>query len=103
MGHFDHRALIHQTVHGQPIAGGAVARLPAWVKRAYAEHSAFASLMSWPIGELPENLAADLRATGVRYLVVNRDALVGDVGVLLRHRGLRLLITDGARELYAVD
>jgi hypothetical protein len=103
MGHFDHRALIHQTVHGQPIAGGAVARLPAWVKRAYAEHPAFASLMSWPIEELPENLAADLRATGVRYLLVNRDALVGDVGVLLRQRGLRLLITDGARELYAVD
>ena len=103
VGHFDHRALIHQTVHGQPIAGGAVARLPERVKRAYAEHPAFASLMSWPVGDLPENLAADLRATGVNYVVVNRDAMIGDVGALLRQRGLRLLMTDGARELYAVD
>ena len=103
IGRFDHRALVHQTAHQQPSAGGAVARLPTKVKHEYAEQPTFAALMSWPIGELPENLASDLRTMGVRYVVVNTDVMTGDVGLVLRKRKLRLLMTDGARELYAVD
>jgi hypothetical protein len=101
-GQFDHRALVHQTVHGRPIAGGAAARLPAAVRTAYATHPSFAALMSWP-GELPQNLAIDLRASGVAYVVVNTDVVGPGIGDVLKERGLRLLITDGARELYAVE
>jgi hypothetical protein len=58
--------------------------------------------MSWP-GELPQNLAIDLRASGVAYVVVNTDVVGPGIGDVLKERGLRLLITDGARELYAVE
>jgi len=103
IGRFDHRALIHQTLHSQPIAGGAVARLASSVKHAFTTNPAFVALMGSPLGELPDNLATDLRKAGVRYVVVNRDAMTGDAGASLKERGLRLLVTDGARELYAVD
>ena len=102
-GQFDHRAFVHQFVHGQPIAGGAVARLPMAVRHAYVTNPSFASLMSWPSRELPQNLAIDLRTSGVGYVVVNTDVAGPGIGNVLKERGLRLLMTDGARDLYAVE
>jgi hypothetical protein len=63
----------------------------------------FAALMSWPTRELPQSLALDLRAVGIRYVVVNTDEVGTAMGQVLKKRGLRLLMTDGARELYAVE
>ena len=102
-GRFDHRALIHQTAHGQPIAGGAVARLPSAIRESYLRTPPFVALMSWPLGELPADLAIDLKRLGIRYVVVNTDEMERKSVRLLKERGLRLLMTDGARELYGVD
>ena len=102
-GRFDHRALIHQPVHGQPIAGGAVARLPSAIRESYLRTPPFVALMSWPTGKLPADLAIDLKRLGIRYVVVNTDEMDEEIGSVLKERGLRLLMTDGARELYGVD
>jgi hypothetical protein len=48
-------------------------------------------------------MAIDLKRLGIRYVVVNTDEMDEEIGSVLKERGLRLLMTDGARELYGVD
>jgi hypothetical protein len=107
-GRFDFRAMEHQIAHGRPIVGGAISRITPRITRAYGEWSAVAALMdasSDPspdqLAALPTTLGSDLAQRGVRYVVVNTDAVAISRGTLVR-RGLRFVEADGSRELYRV-
>src|SRR4030095_7652335 len=81
-GRFDFRAMEHQIAHGKPIVGGAISRITPRITRAYREWSAVAALMdasSDPspdrLAALPTTLGSDLARRGVRYVVVDTDAI----------------------------
>jgi hypothetical protein len=108
-GRFDFRAMEHQIAHGKPIVGGAISRITPRITRAYREWSAVAALMdasSDPspdrLAALPTTLGSDLARRGVRYVVVDTDAIAISRGTLVR-LGLRFVEADGSRELYRVD
>jgi hypothetical protein len=83
-GAFDDRVLFHQTIHGRPLVGGFVARLPPRVVRAYEDDPLLAGLLqlSGPhdaattTRSLPNRqLAADrLIQSGVAFVVLDRDS-----------------------------
>jgi hypothetical protein len=109
-GRFDHRALVFQMSHGQPIAGGFVARLSPRVRRAYEQSSTFVSMLRLsadgrPAGDWsgPVGLAAGLRALGITHVVVNTDGFDKPPGHALEAAGLRRVLTAGPRELYTTS
>jgi hypothetical protein len=107
-GRFDQRALVHQILHEQPLVGGAVSRVSPRVTAAYRNTPALAALFELSAGTiaadaLPSDLGSALRAAGLLYVVVNADALGGAVRQPFERRGLRLVASDGPRELYSVE
>lgn len=106
-GAFDHRALVRQIGHEQPLVGGFVARLSPRTREAYVSSSFLSALMAVSAGtraSLPADAGAQAAALGIRYLVVNRDAVPhgaalsrGDV----ERAGFRFVASAGDRELYA--
>ena len=73
-GKLDHMALFYQTIHGQPMVGGFVARLSRRIKTGYESDPVFRSLLDLSEGRPPEAGSASCRdslACAVRYLVIN--------------------------------
>ena len=103
IGHFDHRALVHQIAHERPIAGGFLARLPARIRDAQKNGQALGSLLRISVqgGDVPVDLAAQLLELGITHVVVNTDRMPTDVRELFAARGMRLVMVEGKRELYA--
>jgi hypothetical protein len=106
-GRFDQRALVHQTLHGQPLVGGAVSRVPPRVIAGYRNTPAIAALFELSAGTiaadaLPSNLGASLAASGIRHVVVNTGEVPEALREPFRRRGLLFVVADGPRELYAV-
>lgn len=105
IGRFDHRALVFQTAHGQPIAGGFVARLSPRTRQTYESSPALRSLMDLSRADradLPPETAADLLALGIAQIVVNTDAMPPSTRAALEAVGFRLVMVEGTRELYVV-
>lgn len=108
-GAFDHRALMHQMVHGRPLAGGFVARLSPSVVRQYDESPVLSRLLEISApgpGDVHPVIpaAATSRDLGFSYLVVNRD-LVGEDRLPraeITAAGWEIQRTDGPRELFTV-
>lgn len=82
IGYFEHRALFDQSIHGKPLVGGFVARLPSRVVRQYEEAHVLWSLIRLSSGEtLSEDerardraIAGDfLRQSNIRYFVLDRE------------------------------
>ena len=79
MGLFEHDALYGQTIHGRPIAGGSIARLPPRVWSWYQEHEPYRTLLvlskpgtaSAPPPDCEATMAG-LRAATVRFVVLYR-------------------------------
>jgi hypothetical protein len=105
-GRFDHRALVHQTAHARPLAGGFVARLSPRVREGYLRSPFLRGLLS--VSEaggstMPDGASA--AALGVRHLVVNRDAVPAESGLAreaLASAGYEFVVSDGARDVYVV-
>jgi hypothetical protein len=111
-GRFDARTLWYQTIHERPMTGGFVARLPPGLVAAYGAAPVLGSLLrlssGQPLGgELmppPAQAAAALRTQNIGFVVINRDTSPPDLLEYIRRAlPLRLLATDGGRDLYVVQ
>jgi hypothetical protein len=111
-GRFDSRILLYQTIHGRPITGGFVARLPPRIPAAYEADAVLGPLLRLSSGsplshEQPvsrDQAAEALRRDQIRYVVINRATSPSDLLAFV-HRSLplRLLASDRDRDLYVVD
>ena len=106
-GRFDQRALVHQTLHGRPLVGGAVSRVPPRVVAGYRKLPAIAALFDFSAGAitvdaLPSDLGPALAASGILHVVVDTDELRVAVREAFAGRGLRFVLADGTRESYEV-
>jgi hypothetical protein len=113
-GTFDERVLFYQTIHGRPLVGGFVARLPTNVAAAYEADPLIADLLrlssagaGTDVDREPPSadvVAASLRANGIRWIVVDRERassrLLKYVEELLP---LTSVAQDGERWLYFVN
>jgi hypothetical protein len=113
-GTFDERVLFYQTIHGRPLVGGFVARLPTNVVAAYEADPLIADLLrlssagaAADVDREPPSadvVAASLRANGIRWIVVNRERASSR---LLKYVEEVLPLTsiaqDGERWLYFVN
>lgn len=113
-GLLDHRVFHYQTIHGRPIAGGFIARLPLSVRSAYENDPLFHALLDLsepatdrevPAAPLPDRIqaAARLRENGIAFLVLNRrlasERLIRYVEDVLP---LARIAEDESRTLYVV-
>ena len=104
-GRFDHRALVFQMTHHQPIAGGFVARLSPRTRQFYESSPALRSLIDLSradSADLQPEIAADLLALGITQIVVNTDAMPPSIRATLEAAGFRLVMVEGTRELYLI-
>ena len=110
IGRFDSRVLLYQTIHGRPITGGFVARLPPRLVDAYTHDAVLGPLLrlsgGTPLGdERPPAAAAAaeaLLAANIHYLVLNRATSPADLIAYVRTLPLRLLAEDDERSLYEI-
>jgi hypothetical protein len=110
-GTFDDRILFYQTLHGRPLAGGFVARLPSRVSRFYEQDPLFATLLRLsgdtdaPAVAPPDRaLAARLMEQhGVGFLVLNRRIASDELLTYVEHTlPVVPVLTDDERTLYLV-
>jgi hypothetical protein len=110
----DHRVLFYQTIHGRPIVGGFVARLPPSVLDAYRADPLISALLrlSTPTGSREatgpppdrESAAALLRRDGIRFVVLNRmTASPALIDYVVHDLPLTLIEDDGERSLYVTE
>lgn len=106
MGRFDHRALVFQTAHRQPIAGGFVARLSGRTRQTYESNTALRSLLQMSDlpqdARLPPDTGANLLGLGITHLIVNTDLMPPSTRVSLEASGFKLVLVEGTRELYLI-
>ncbi len=113
-GSFDDRVLFYQTIHGRPIVGGFVARLPAHVLARYAADPLISDLLRLssdgavvPVQTPPppaDVVDASLRANGIRWVVVDRERASPRLLTYLEEAlPLALVAQDGQRALYRVN
>jgi hypothetical protein len=111
-GAFDERALLHQTIHGHPIVGGFLARVPSSLKKKYAEMPVVRSLLAMSDGHsgvdaadaaLGRDTRADaLRQAGVRFIVLDRRRTSEALRTFVAEMPLTLLARDEERDLLAL-
>ncbi|MGH8187624.1 MAG: hypothetical protein ACREUC_13775, partial [Steroidobacteraceae bacterium] len=99
-GRFDEVALLGQTVHRKPIVGGFLARVPPAVDDLYQHNVTIDSFRRISAGQNAagpscEHALADLRAAGVRYVIVAASYSQSVKGLPL----VRLL-DEGGQALY---
>jgi hypothetical protein len=102
--------LLYQTIHGRPITGGFVARLPPRIVDVYGHHPVLGTLLRLsegkPIGAERPPAASDaadaLLAINLRYLVVNRGDCPADLLAYVKTLPLRLLAEGDGRSLYEI-
>ena len=113
-GAFDDRVLFYQTIHGRPLVGGFVARLPRAVVEAYDGDPLLAGLLRLSARDhavestqpLPDRqLAADrLREDGIAFVVLNRETASGALADYVdRVLPLARVADEGGRSLYLVS
>lgn len=110
-GALDARTLFYQSIHGNPIVGGFVARLSPAVATAYSDSRLFGPLLRLSAGERVRDQANDdpaaatlLKHYAIRYVVLNTKTASEDLRAHARSQMPTALIkayADG-RELYVV-
>ncbi len=111
-GVFDDRVLNYQMTHGHPIVGGFAARVPLSIKAGYRELPVLRSLLGLSGGRQAdprdgalsrEDVAVALQRATVAFVVLDRaSATPALTEYVERFLPLRLVVKEGARELYAV-
>jgi len=108
-GRLDMRVLHYQAIHGRPITGGFVARLPAGVLRSYSDDPLLGVLLRLSAGgpldaehTLPAARAAEImRAHGIRFVMLNRETAPPDLTRYVESAlPLRRVQDEGVRTLY---
>lgn len=107
VGRLDHRSLVYQTTHQQPLMGGFVARLSPRVRAAHMEDPVLGPLLQLsaggaPTSDLPGDAAHSL-ACACRYVVVHIEAPEAARQFVASEFVLRELATDRHETLYAVE
>ncbi|HXT69054.1 MAG TPA: hypothetical protein VN700_04845 [Vicinamibacterales bacterium] len=105
-------AMYYQTVHGRPIVGGYLSRLPQSITSAYANDPLLDGLLvlSEPSGpargrELPDARAAGerLRADGIAFVVLDRASAPSElIDYVEKVLPLTLIVNEGERSFYLV-
>ena len=101
-GSQDRRLLYHATIHGHPVMGGYLARIPPLIAHAYEAMPIVGNLLRLSSGEEPlvEAMPPNLP---FRYLVLDKDAASPDLIDYVRSNlDMDLIASSGARELHAV-
>jgi hypothetical protein len=106
-GRIDSSVLYYQTIHGKPIVGGYVSRLPPSIVREFHESLVLSTLLRLSAGESlrlpPESgmAAADaLAQLGVRYVVVNTSMASQPVREYVATMPLTRIAAGGVHEVY---
>jgi hypothetical protein len=111
IGALDPRTLYYQTLHGKPMVGGFVARLPATLLPRLERSPFLSVLLRLSAGEVvePELLDASrstanafLARFGIRYVVVNTTTASADLQQYVTSLPVVELETSGERRLYVV-
>ncbi len=113
IGRFDDRVALYQLTHGRPIAGGFLARLPPSLALAYDNTPVLRSLLSLSGGgsvdrrdqDLSrEEIAAALRSSGMRFVMLNRETAPAALTAFVESRvPVRVITREGPRDLYEVQ
>ena len=102
-GKFDHLSLYYQMIHGQPIVGGALARLSPRIRAAYETDPIIGPALALAEGTTPAPAPApctDSLACSVRYVIVNDLTAPPDlIAFAQRTFNLRVLQRDRERTL----
>ena len=104
-GKLDHMALYDQTIHGQRMVGGFVARLGPRIKNAYEADPVFRPLLDLSEGkpvEAPSAGCRDSLACAVRYVVINESATPDLVKFVNDRFEMTLVERGDHRTLYEV-
>ena len=102
-GSQERRLLYHATIHGHPVVGGFIGRMPPGVAQAYESMPVVGNLLRLSGGEEPivDDQAA---ALPFRYLVFDTATASIDLRDYVRSTlDMDLLVSEGGRELYAVQ
>jgi hypothetical protein len=109
-GRFEARTLYFQTIHGQPLASGYVARLPPAVRERYDASPAMRTILRLSAGDGetpaadPAAIARELHDTWqVRYIVVNDDLTPPLLRRFVETMPVTLLMDEGSRRLYLLQ
>lgn len=108
-GAFEHDALLGQTIHGHPLVGGFLARVPRKAWEWYENNEPFATLLTLSVGARPatlpscETVFAGLRAAGVSWVVLyENDAPAALVSFAESRMPMERRTADRRRTLYRV-
>ena len=109
----DPQLFICQSVHGRPVVGGALARLPRNVVPSYRADPLVATLLrlsgaserTFPSVVLSsERIAEQLSRDQIKFIVLNRRTASAELRAFVeRQLPLRLLADDEVRSVYLVD
>jgi len=110
-GRVDPAVLYYQSLHGKPIMGGYISRLSPEIAARYHASPVLDTLLRLCSAEKvpPPSPAESLDAAtffkdlGVRYVVVNTEMATIETRAYVRAMPVRLVATDGPRELYVFE
>jgi len=110
-GRVDPAVMYYQSIHGKPIMGGYISRLSPEISARYHSSPVLDTLLRLcsaekvPPPTLSESLdaASYFKSLGVRYVVVNTEMATIETRDYVRAMPVRLLTTDGPRELYVIE
>ncbi len=102
-GSQDRSTLYYATLHGHPVVGGYVSRMPVQAA-AYESMPLTRMLLHLSNGENPTASGPpDAASTPCRYLVVRRAALSEPLRQYLLSLPMQLMVADGDRDLYRLE
>jgi hypothetical protein len=109
-GRFEPSVLFYQTVHGKPLSGGYIARLPPSARRRMHESPVLEPLLRLSGGQplaapLPGGREAGsaLRGTGVKYVVLNHRTAPAEAAAFVQTWPVRSIGRSGDHELFVLD
>jgi hypothetical protein len=102
-GSQERRLLYHATIHGHPVVGGYIGRMPPNVARAYEEMPVVGNLLRLSNGEDPIDEEPAVRVP-FRYLVLDTTTASPQLVEYLRDTlDMDLITSAGGKQLYAVQ
>jgi hypothetical protein len=110
LGQLDERNLYFQTVHGRPLIGGFVARLPQDVRSSYTSDPLLVTLLQLSAGKppvveslTPRAVEASLAALSVTFVAVDHQTATAElIRFVAETMSLSLVASDGHVNLYVV-
>lgn len=108
-GRFDATTMFYQSIHGKPMVGGYIARLPPSVAERYRSSPVLNALLELSAGQpavpAPDPLEARnaLSADGVRYIMVDTRLATPAVRAVVESTAGQPIARDGVRLLYRIE